>query len=150
MNNQNQAQPQNQPQNISNTNTNNIFNNKNDNQQQNNMGNNSQNPQNNKNSTFGINISFENMNLQNKEIPSNNIFNQAGFGQHRGIGQTNQTNRNENTNPMQYSFGNNVVVTLTGKALIDMIEKHYPDKLTKAKELINPSEEYTIDCYDMS
>ena len=47
------------------------------------------------------------MNLQNKEIPSNNIFNQAGFGQHRGIGQTNQTNRNENTNPMQYSFGNN-------------------------------------------
>ena len=107
LNNQNQAQPQNQPQNISNTNSNNIFNNKNDNQQQNNMGNNSQNPQNNKNSTFGINISFENMNLQNKEIPSNNIFNQAGFGQHRGIGQTNQTNRNENTNPMQYSFGNN-------------------------------------------
>ena len=51
---------------------------------------------------------------------------------------------------VEYSFGNNVVVTLTGKALIDMIEKHYPDKLTEAKEFINPSEEYTIDCYDMS
>ena len=48
------------------------------------------------------------------------------------------------------SWGCNVLVTLNGKSLLKLIEEHYPDCADRAKDIIDPDEEYLIDCYDMS
>lgn len=47
-------------------------------------------------------------------------------------------------------MGNNVLVTLSGEALLRLIRKHYPDLAKAVKKSIDPDSEYEIDCYDMS
>lgn len=48
------------------------------------------------------------------------------------------------------SWGYNVLVTLNGKSLLNLIEEHYPDRAEDARNRFVPDEEYVIDCYDMS
>ena len=47
-------------------------------------------------------------------------------------------------------WGNNYRITIQGDALIRLIREHYKELSKDAKERIDPSEEYVIDCYDMS
>ena len=46
-------------------------------------------------------------------------------------------------------WANNYLVTFTGEGLIAFLNKHYPEEKTESL-LIDPCEEYQIDCYDMS
>ena len=48
------------------------------------------------------------------------------------------------------SWGYNVLVTLSGKSLLKLIEEQYPDRAARARSKIDSDEEYVIDCYDMS
>ena len=104
-NSQNQNQNQNNQQNIINP-SNNLFTNINNNINKNNQPQNkSQNPPNNiSDSLFGKNISFGN-NFGNQG-QTGTLFGQSslGFGQHRGIGQTDDRKKNENVNPITLSF----------------------------------------------
>jgi hypothetical protein len=46
-------------------------------------------------------------------------------------------------------WDNNYLVTMTGKDLAAFLRKHYPEKESYIRK-IDPTEEYVIDCYDMS
>ena len=50
---------------------------------------------------------------------------------------------------MECLWGNNYLITMSGEALIAFLGKYYPDKVHNGEE-IDLSEEYVIDCYDMS
>ena len=50
----------------------------------------------------------------------------------------------------EFLFFENVNVTLSGESLMALIRYHYPDLLERAEAVIDPEEEYVIDCYDMS
>ena len=47
-------------------------------------------------------------------------------------------------------WGYNVLVTLRGDTLIELVKKHYGNDAQDVEKYIDPSEEYVIDCYDMS
>ena len=44
---------------------------------------------------------------------------------------------------------NNYLVTISGEGLISFLERHYPGEAQSVR-MIDPTEEYVIDCYDMS
>ena len=50
----------------------------------------------------------------------------------------------------EFLFNLNVLVTLDGECLLNLLKVHYPGKFEDAKNIIDPKEEYVIDCYDMS
>ena len=50
----------------------------------------------------------------------------------------------------KYMWAYNVLVTLSGRSLLEMLAEHYPHLLEKARKAVDPEEEYVIDCYDMS
>ena len=51
---------------------------------------------------------------------------------------------------IEYMWGYNVLVTLRGDTLIELVKKHYGNDAQDVEKYIDPSEEYVIDCYDMS
>ena len=51
---------------------------------------------------------------------------------------------------VEFLWSYNVLVTLSGNALLRLIHEHYPELEKSARERIVPEKEYQIDCYDMS
>ena len=50
----------------------------------------------------------------------------------------------------EFLFSCNVLVTLRGDSMLSMLNEHYPDIVSEAREVIDPEKEYVVDCYDMS
>ena len=55
-----------------------------------------------------------------------------------------------NATKIEYLWGYNVLVTMSGTAFLDMVQKWYPELYKSALEHIDLTKEYVIDCYDMS
>ena len=51
---------------------------------------------------------------------------------------------------VEFLWSYNVLVTLSGEALLRLIHEHYPEQEESARERIDSEKEYQIDCYDMS
>ena len=58
--------------------------------------------------------------------------------------------RKINATNIEYLWGYNVLVTMSGAAFLDMVENWYPELYKSALKHIDPEKEYVIDCYDMS
>ena len=50
----------------------------------------------------------------------------------------------------KFLFSCNVLVTLRGDSLLNMLNEHYPDVVPEARKVIDPEKEYVVDCFDMS
>ena len=50
----------------------------------------------------------------------------------------------------EFLFSFNVLVTLRGDSLLNMLNEHYPDVVPEARKVIDPETEYVVDCFDMS